>query len=177
MRSFVDHPDRRGFSVHGLAVIVGNSGDLSNYPGPAALWKRLGWAPADEYETGEKSDGRKVPRARKGRIYGVIVPQIIKAQVRRVKDDDGRKTDESVAIGPYGAVYLETKARLLERFTAEGGKAPKWHASNLAYRVMLKALLRDLWCAWRDEDVGEASEQMPTSSGLPPSARRKSEKD
>lgn len=159
---FVDEPDRRGFGVHGLAVIIGNAGDLSLYPTPDALVKRLGWAPSDTYKSGVKSEGRKVPRARKGRIYGVVAPQIIKAQVRVVKDADGKDTGERKTLGKYGEIYLRQKARLLERFTAEGGKAPKWHADKTAQRAMLQALIRDLWQAWR-----EARHRMPEEANFP----------
>lgn len=43
--AWVAAPARRGFGLLMLAVVVGETGDLSNYPNPAKLWKRLGCAP------------------------------------------------------------------------------------------------------------------------------------
>src|SRR5262249_2898822 len=37
----------RGAGALGLATIVAEAGDLANYPTPAKLWKRLGFAPYD----------------------------------------------------------------------------------------------------------------------------------
>jgi hypothetical protein len=37
--------EQRGFGLQSLAVVVGECGDLSNYAGPAKVWKRMGCAP------------------------------------------------------------------------------------------------------------------------------------
>src|SRR3990167_8830408 len=116
----------RGVGLLGLAVVIGEAGNLSDYSNPAKLWKRLGWAPPDSYPTGEKSEGRKIPRRVKGELYGVIVEPCM-------KNNDGA----------YKALYDTRKAAYME-----GGKT-KLHAHKLAMRVMLKAILRDLWCSWR----------------------------
>lgn len=43
--SWVQHPHRRGFGIMFLAVVVGETGDLSNYANPAKVWRRMGCSP------------------------------------------------------------------------------------------------------------------------------------
>jgi len=43
--SWVAEPNQAGFGLMSLAVIIGETGDLNNYPNPAKVWKRLGCAP------------------------------------------------------------------------------------------------------------------------------------
>lgn len=38
-------PEQRGFGLQSLATVVGETGDLANYPNPAKLWRRMGCAP------------------------------------------------------------------------------------------------------------------------------------
>lgn len=116
----------RGFGSLGLAVIIGESGDLSQYATVSKLWKRLGWAPKETYHQGE-GGGYAVPRRVKGELYGVVVEPLMK----------GNK-------GVYREIYLARKAAYLERGLT------KLHAHKLAMRVMLKSLLADLWGAWRE---------------------------
>jgi hypothetical protein len=39
---WVEDPKQRGFGMLSLATIVGECGDLSNYSGPAKVWRRMG---------------------------------------------------------------------------------------------------------------------------------------
>jgi len=128
----------RGFSFRGVAVIVGEAGNLSDYPNPAKLWKRCGLAPyrgragsswrmkgglaADDWvEMGYSP-------ARLGQIHGVVGEPLMKG-------NDGE----------YRAVYLAEKAR----FVAEGKAERPLHAHRHGMRLMVKALVLDLWRAWR----------------------------
>jgi len=43
--SWVEKPEQRGFGLLFLAIVVGETGDLSNYSNPGKLWRRLGCAP------------------------------------------------------------------------------------------------------------------------------------
>ncbi len=45
---WVEHPEQRGFGILFLAIVIGESGDLSNYANPAKLWKRFGCAPFEK---------------------------------------------------------------------------------------------------------------------------------
>ena len=141
-----------GVTELGLAVILGEAGNPSEYPNIQKFWKYLGWAPEKEYPKGEKREGRKVPRRRKGEVYGVIVPCLIQAQTRIVRDKNGKDTGRRIARGPEGELYLERKAMYLARFIEEGRKNPKADADKLAVRVMLKAFLAKIWACFPAKD-------------------------
>lgn len=42
---WVQHPDQKGFGIPFLAIVIGETGDLTNYGNPAKVWRRLGCAP------------------------------------------------------------------------------------------------------------------------------------
>lgn len=156
----------KGFSAWGLAAIIGEAGDIGQYSGCRKLFKRLGLAPDECYPTGEKKTGRKIPRMARGRVMGIIAEPLLRAQWRGAKevgDDDGDASHEAVeshcgndrvpvvvpahAIGPYGKVYGDAKARHLA-----AGKS-KGHADKAARRAMVKALLHDVHAAWHGEEL------------------------
>lgn len=43
--AWVNRKEQRGFGLLFLAIVVGETGDLSNYPNPGKVWRRLGCAP------------------------------------------------------------------------------------------------------------------------------------
>lgn len=151
----------RGFGARGLAVIVGEAGDLFNYPKKGHLWKRMGVAVMgrgdglDDHRQGAPGAGAKAAdwieegysKARRSRLF-VIGDSMIKAQ------------------GPYREIYLARKAYEVERAAllgltvAPSAKIPakrkaefrsEGHIHRRAQRYMEKRLLRDLWRAWRAE--------------------------
>ena len=134
----------RGVSPLGLAVIVGEAGDLSGYSGPDKLRKRLGVAPKHCYPIHvDERTGKKVhmvPKRRRGEMYGVIIESLFKAQSGNV-DDDGVVTREA---GPYRLVYDQAKA---SREGREGWTKMRAHLHALF--VMLDKFLVDLWREWR----------------------------
>jgi hypothetical protein len=129
----------RGFGPLGLAQIVAECGDLSNYPSPAHLWSRMGVGLGPNREA--FYEGRNP--ARRAILY-CIGDSIIKAG------------------GPYWLIYSERKAFEAtkpacrrqfkaggECFDQETGLCRKAHLHNRAKRYMEKRLLRDLWREWR----------------------------
>lgn len=149
----------RGFSVRGLAVIVGEAGDLANYPKKGHLWKRMCLAVMgdgdglDDHRQGNpgtnagKADwiAEGYSKQRRSRMF-VIGDSLIKTQ------------------GPYREVYLGRKVYEVARAEALGltvapaAKIPDkrkaefrsdGHVHRRAQRYMEKRLLRDLWRAWR----------------------------
>lgn len=146
-----------GFSLRGLALIVGNAGDLSGYPdaagkdGTACLWKRFGLAP---YQGRAPSSWRRggglsaaeweevgYKPSRAGDLYGVVTVPLFMAKAKSV----------------YGLVYAEKKARYDQRVIETAALAPgdrdKWtpkRADMAARRAMVKCLLKNLWQAWRE---------------------------
>lgn len=141
----------RGLGDLRLAIIVGECGDLGSYKSVSAVWKRMGLAVIDggrqRRVAGDAALEHGYNPERRATAY-VMGTEIIKAQVRNIKDDDGKRTDQSAFIGPYGEVYLTRKAHEAER---EG--ITKAHANNRAARYMVKRVLRDLYGAWRSTET------------------------
>ena len=137
----------KGRSYLGLAVIIGEAGDLSNYANPAKLWKRLCVAVIDGVRQGGLSKGSAKElwiehgyNKRRRSVLWTIGDCLLK-----VNGKDGQ----------YKKLYDEQKERYLKRFKKEwieeGHKASTFkpgHAHNCAQRYMEKRLLRDLWNAW-----------------------------
>lgn len=152
----------KGLAALSLGAVIGEAGDLSQYDNPAKLWKRFGLAVMGDGSRQRRVSGVAAldhgysPERRS--IVWNIGECVIKAQVRNVKDADGKRTDESVAIGPYGQLFLDRREYERERVETKG------HAKNRASRYVQKRLLRDLWRAWR-----AASGSTVPNDVLPPS--------
>lgn len=129
--------DVHGFGAKGLAVIVGEAGDLSEYATHSKLWKRMGVAVMDGVRQGGLSKGAAKEewiahgynRQRRSRLF-TIGDSIIKATRQA---------------NPYRELYLSRKD--VER--AKLPEATPMHVHRRAQRYMEKRLLRDLWKAWR----------------------------
>jgi hypothetical protein len=144
-----------GFGPIGLAIIVAESGNLSNYPHHKMLWKRLGLAPYEgqAYSTwrmkggltaDEWTDAGYKPR-RRAEIHACIADPMSKHQLTS-KEKSG--TEYGGAKGRYGEVYVA-------RRQATAIAHPDWkpaHARMDALRIMTKALVSDLWSEWRRSD-------------------------
>jgi len=142
-----EFPDRiKGFNIRGMAKIIGECGDLSNYATISRLWKRLGLAVIDgRAQCRVKSDKAKavqqgyVPR-RRAELWN-IADSMFKHQQGKVCDETGALLRE---FGPYAHVYNQQKQRWLAR------EASNKHADNHARRYMTKTLVLDLWRYWID---------------------------
>lgn len=132
-----------GFGELGLAVIVGEAGDLSKYPEKGHLWKRLGLAPyrGRAYSTWRWSTDDKLDAQEW--VAGGYAPQR-RAEIHAVIGDPLFRLQSMVG-GPYRAVY----DRRRESTTDNHPDWSKAHSHMDAMRVMTKALVRDLWVAWR----------------------------
>jgi hypothetical protein len=124
----------RGFGALSLGTIVGEAGDLANYPTKSKLWKRMCIGLVDGRRQGNPGNGADADEwirhgykpARRALLWQ------IGANLIMLND------------GAYRAVYLSRKDYELAR----GCK--KLHAHNRAKRYMEKRLLRDLWQAWKE---------------------------
>lgn len=132
----------KGFGELGLAVVVGEAGDLSNYSTKERLWKRLGLAVID----GERQQMRTNPEQaaahgyyprRRSEIWN-IADSMFKNQWSGAKE--GR---EAGPTGPYGEVYQRRKTHTATR---EGWSLKR--RDDDARRIMSKALVEDLWRVW-----------------------------
>ncbi|GEM_PF-865131 len=117
----------RGVGLASLAAIVGEAGDLSCYPSPAHLWKRMGLAVMSDGRqrrvTGAAALDHGYSPGRRAVMWN-IGSCIIKAGGPLKANYDARKLIE--------AERVETKA----------------HAHNRAQRHVEKQFLRQLWRAW-----------------------------
>ena len=163
---WLDEPACRGISLGMLATIVGESGNLSNYPNPAKLWKRLFGAP---YEKNGKTMMPSRWRLEKGLSSEEweeigYSPQRHATQ-QQLKENIVRQNGE----GPYRQRYDEAKARTRETHPewwvcskCEGkGKVGRkkcqnckgtgevaLHAHRHAQLLAAKRFIRDLWNKW-----------------------------
>lgn len=130
-----------GFGDLGLAVLVGEAGDIGSYRKKGHLWKRLGLAPfrGKAMATWRRDGGLSAddwiaagyaPR-RRAEVYAVISDPLFRQQ--------------TVVQGPYRAIYDQRRA-------ATATAHPDWtkaHSHADALRVMTKHFVRDLRVAWR----------------------------
>jgi len=194
--AFVNAPERKGFTLAGLAVIIGHAGHPLDYPKKGHLWKRLGLAPFSKNGTTragstwgrcgglEKDDWIELgyKRSRLGDLFGKITQPLLYAQWR-----------STGAIGPYGEAYGRYKARQKElnesgAFAEEAarqvasakkagrkpqkalteGKLSDGQINARALRYMTKKLISDLWSEWRRMDQKFHGEK--PMAGLSPAA-------
>ena len=159
----------RGLSGLGLALIVGEAGNLAEYDTHSQLWRRFGLHVGGGQAYYTKRSGMSpeawskagyCPR-RRSLVYQ-LTDSLLKGQIRKDEHDP----DKRIALGDYGALYLREKERQREKAKAEGltvcaaAKIPAkdahkyrsdGHIHNRAARYVGKKLLRDLWKAWRRE--------------------------
>ncbi len=122
----------RGIGPLGLAQIVGECGDLSNYANPAKVWKRMGLALINGERQGKRTDPEEAALhgyspSRRSTMYVI-------ATFLMMNNRDGE----------YRTYYLAEKERQREKLP----DAPNVHVDNRARRHLAKRLLRDLWRAW-----------------------------
>lgn len=135
-----------GFGPLGLAVVIGEAGDLWNYQTVSKLWKRLGLAVID----GERQRRKTDPEAaiahgynphRRAEIWSCIGDPLFKHQSARVDKETGLILREP---GPYRIVYDRAKETFLDR------GCRRKHAHDHGMRVATKELMKDLWREWRE---------------------------
>jgi hypothetical protein len=134
--------DVRGCGPLGLALIVGEAGDLSNYSNPAKLWKRLGLAVgsdgrAQRRVANDASEAMEQGYSPRRRSLMHVVGECL------LKQNDGA----------YRAAYDERK----DYEIARRPDAPLIHNHKRALRYMEKRFLLHLWQAWRREAIDTTS--------------------
>jgi hypothetical protein len=133
----------KGFGIGSLAAVIGEAGDLSNYPTHSHLWKRLGLAVIDggrqRMVPGADALAHGYSPSRRSVVWN-IGQCVFKAQSPRVDKETG---EVKVEAGEYRKLYDARKEYEMGRVETKG------HAHNRAMRYMEKKLMRDLWKAWR----------------------------
>lgn len=143
-----------GFGPAGLATIIGEAGDLSNYPSKAHLWKRMGLGIVGDIRQGGLSKGAPdslwiehgYNRERRSRHYAYIGEPLLKKPN-----------------GEYYGVYQKRKLYEQEKAKAAGltilpaadipAKNKDEYVSEKiihlrAFRYMEQRFLKHLWQAW-----------------------------
>jgi len=133
----------RGFGLTGLAMIIGEAGDLGNYANPAKLWKRMGLAVMPDGKCQRKAtDPARAAEMGYSPRRRAVVYRVGDSLIKGNKDG-------------YRELYDSRKAMELERLPADA-KGRKMHAHRRAQRYIEKRLLRDLWRAWRGHATSDA---------------------
>ena len=145
-----------GAGAKGLATIVAETGNLSNYPNPAKVWKRLGFAPYDGYAGSSwkretwRPKGRKLTKEEwienpfSGERYALI--HQVAVWLKNAQWIGAAKTDDGVGVpnGVYGSIYAKRRAHTAKTH-------PDWtkmHSHMDALRIMMKRFIVDLWKEW-----------------------------
>lgn len=168
-----------GFGPLGLAVIVGEAGDLSAYRKKGHLWKRMGVAVIGAgIGVADVRQGNPGPHAtkdawiahgyspvRRSRLF-TVGEALIKASggpyraiyIARLRYEHARAIHECLIPASSSAQTVESwAARGLPKLEKVTKIDPEKHRSaghmaNRAQRYMEKRLLKDLWQAWRRAD-------------------------
>ncbi len=127
----------RGFGKLGLAQIIAETGDLSNYANPAKLWKRMGVGLVNGERQRCCRDKLKAEEHGYNPRRRAILWNIGECLIKLNKD------------GAYRTLYDERKEFERERVEAAGVEMSKMHIHRRAQRYMEKRLLVDLWKEWR----------------------------
>lgn len=156
-----------GFKAIGLAVIVGEAGDLSNYATVRKLWRRLGLGMAPGHEAHAYSTWKRIglptgewdtpefpgqplragysPK-RLGQIYGVVtVPLVMMKAKNRYGEIYAARRAHTAITHPTGTIT---------ECNADPNRWTPGHSHADAQRVMTKALISDLWSEWRGSAFG-----------------------
>lgn len=141
-----------GFGDLGLAIIIGETGDLSRYATKERVWKRLGLAVIDGERQRRKSGADAAAAhsynpARRAEIW-TISDSMFRHQWSGARDDM-----PAAPKGPYGVVYAVRKAHTINR---EGWTLAR--RENDARRIMTKFLIENLWRVWNGKRALEPSE-------------------
>ena len=160
----------KGFGALGLAIIVGECGDLSGYSNPAKVWKRMGLAVMGSCRQGGLPKGSPAeawiehgysPRRRSA--MWTLGDSLLRQQNEYRELYLARKATEIQKALAEGLVVVSTTKATVENWRAAGlepiehvKKLDKdkhrqaGHIAQRAQRYAEKRLLRNLWRAWRD---------------------------
>lgn len=169
---WVQETDQRGFGLKSFGIIIGETGNISNYPNPAKLWSRMGCAPY-------QSKGETLAGATWKSRTGNRDKNVHKLSTKEWEDYGYSPRRRSVMYvigecllklnkGSYRKRYLESKKIVMEKNLNN----PDWkmndcekcagegcdkclqfgkkcaRAHNHGMLLMSKLLLKNLWIEW-----------------------------
>lgn len=145
--------EQRGLGLTGLGMIVGEAGDLSNYPRPKALWKRFGLVPFQDraYSTWRKGGGllgREWQEAGYCPRRRSIIYQLSDSMIKAIPVDQ-QETNE------YRRRFWEAK----ERYKALHPDYPQVRVNLHGLACLGKRILLKLWCQWNGQAEPRSSDE------------------
>lgn len=153
---WVQNPKQLGLGLPILACILGETGDLSNYPNPGKVWKRMGCAPytfdnrtrmGSTWRFGKEgklpaSEWESFGYSPRRRSIAYRLGECLLRQNGPRKDDDGEIVKEA---GPYYLRYLESRKKLKE----DHPDYPDGRCHRHGMLLSTKLCLRELWNTWQ----------------------------
>lgn len=173
----------RGCTAFNLGVLIGETGNLSNYPSPRHVWSRLGLAPFEKNGTSQalsvwrRAGGLSAKEwkahpynpQRLATVHGYVLAAFAMQQgteekgtatkYRMLYSDYKARQKELNEAGAYFALAEEKakkfeKAGLAVAAALKKGRLTDGHIESRARRYMIKCLISDLWSEWRGSAVG-----------------------
>jgi hypothetical protein len=140
--AWVGQPEQRGFGEMMLAVIIGETGDLSDYANPGKVWRRLGCAPWEF--NGSNHMGSTWRYGKEGKLPAEEWEKFGYSPRRRsiaYLIGEGLVKQNK---GVYRRRYDETKKIFKENHPDYSDKRCHLHGMLLATKLLLK----NLWIEW-----------------------------
>lgn len=150
---WVGKPAQRGFGLHLLAVLIGETGDLANYESPGKIWRRMGCAPYEK--EGHVHMGSTWNRPRW--LNGVKLSKAdwedfgYSPRRRSIAYIIGENFVKQNGEGPYRRRYDNARTRFKELHE----NATKGHCHSHGMLLAAKLLMKNLWFQWNPEMVRE----------------------
>ena len=177
--AWLSEPECRGISLGMLATIVGEAGNLSNYPNPAKLWKRLFGAPiekngktmmpsrwrlegglsAEEWESAGYSPHR---HATMQQLKENIVMQNGNGPFRK-RYDEAKEMTRTTHPEWWICSKCEGKGKIDRKKcqNCKGTGEVALHAHRHAQLLTAKRFVRELWNRWHGKSVDHESRHVP----------------
>ncbi len=163
---WVEQPEQRGFGLLFLAIVIGETGDLSTYTNPGKVWRRMGCAPwtfdgktlmGATWRSGkygklpaEQWDAFGYSPRRRSIAY-LIGEGICKQNGPDSEEMAAKKAAKGVKPnliqGPYHLRYKEAKAKLRAEHPDEK-TYPDLRCHRHGMLLATKLLLKRLWMTW-----------------------------
>ena len=140
---WVKDEQQRGFGLPLLAVVIGETGDLNQYAGPAKVWRRMGCAPFESH--GKVHMGSTWRFGKEGKLsadeWTAFGYSPRRRSIAYLIGDCLIKANKSI----YRARYDEAKATIAAAHPDYQPMRCHRHGMLLATKLLLK----NLWVAWR----------------------------
>ncbi len=158
--AWIEAPQQRGIGLQFIASIIGETGNLSNYPNPAKVWKRMGCAPhtfdgktlmggtwkSKTQGTLPASEWEAYGYSPRRRSIAFCIGENIVKQNGTIKVDEASIESDGHRVGPYRRRFDEAKASIREKHPDYTLMRCHRHGMLLATKLLLK----NLWIEWHN---------------------------